>query len=71
MVFDDADYTIGLRVHSDTNTPERTLLSAVSGYGDVLFEYKDLPVEKKQTVLRVLVKRVLLHTDGTITIDWK
>lgn len=59
MVFDDDDYTIGLRVHSDTNTPERTLLSAVSGYGDVLFEYKDLPVEKKQTVLRVLVKRVL------------
>lgn len=71
MVFDDDDYTIGLRVHFDANSPERMLLSAVSGYGDVLFEYKDLPVEKKQTVLRVLVKRVLLHTDGTITIDWK
>lgn len=71
MVFDDDDYTIGLRVHFDANSPERMLLSAVSGYGDVLFEYKDLPIEKKQTILRVLVKRVLLHTDGTITIDWK
>lgn len=71
MVFDDDDYTIGLRVHSDMHLQGRKLLSAITADGDVLFEYKDLPVEKKQTVLRVLVKRVLLHPDGTIEMDWK
>lgn len=53
------------------NLQGRKLLSAISADGDVLFEYKDLPVEKKQTVLRVLVKRVLLRPDGTIAMDWK
>lgn len=71
MVFDDDDYTIGLRVHSDMSIEGKKILSVVAGEEDVLFDYKELTTEKKQTVLRVLVKRILLHQDGSITVVWK
>jgi DNA invertase Pin-like site-specific DNA recombinase len=39
--------------------------------GHVIFNYKDLAVDKKQAILRVLVNRILVHKDGTIDIDWR
>ncbi len=33
--------------------------------------YNDLATEEKQALLQILVNRVLLAEDGTITIDWK
>lgn len=39
--------------------------------GRVIFEYVNLSDEIKQTILRAIVNKILVHSDGTVSIDWK
>lgn len=63
---DDAEDTLSLRLGDSV-----PIFGIITHDGTVTLQYSALSTEKKQAVLRVLVNRVLLHTDGTITIDWK
>lgn len=40
-------------------------------YGNVRFNYKDLDSEKRQMILRVLVNKIYVRSDGSVFIDWK
>lgn len=35
------------------------------------YDYRSMSTEQRQTVLRALVKRIFLHTDGTVSIEWR
>ena len=63
---DDAEDTLSLRLGDSV-----PIFGIITHDGTVTLQYSALSTEKKQAVLRVLVNRVLLHTDGTITMDWK
>lgn len=39
--------------------------------GKVIFEYANLSDERKQTILRAIANKILVHVDGTVSIDWK
>lgn len=46
----------------------------LSKYIDIMTEkivYKKLPDEVKASILKILVNRIVLHEDGSITMDWK
>lgn len=39
--------------------------------GQPIFQYKDLDSAQKQTILRVLVNKILVHQNGDVDIEWK
>lgn len=65
---DSADDLISLRLGVAS---QPTFASIFDENGRVIFEYVDLDDERKQMILRVLVNKILVHSDGTVTIDWK
>ena len=65
---DSADDLISLRLGI---TQQPTFASIFDEDGKVIFEYVDLDDERKQALLRVLVNKILVHSDGTVSIDWK
>lgn len=38
--------------------------------GNVLIDYMDLDTTRKQAILHILVKRILVHKDGSVDIEW-
>lgn len=38
--------------------------------GNVLINYMDLDTTNRQTILHILVKRILVHNDGCVDIEW-
>ena len=48
---------------------ERVLKHAIHEDGEII--YKNLTTEKKQTLLKILVKKVFLSEDGSVRIEWK
>ena len=39
--------------------------------GRVIFEYANLSDERKQTILRAIANKILVHSDGAVSIEWK
>ena len=38
--------------------------------GNVLINYMDLDTTNRQTILHILAKRILVHNDGLVDIEW-
>lgn len=38
--------------------------------GNILINYMDLDTTRKQAILHILVKRILVHSDGSVDIEW-
>lgn len=68
LKMDSADDVISLRLGLANHT---NFVSIFDEDGRVIFEYKDLNDEMKQTILRATVNKILVHPDGTVSIDWK
>lgn len=64
---DAVDDVIGLRLGI---TDQKIFGGIFDEDGRVIFEYVNLSDERKQTILRAITNKILVHSDGAVSIDW-